>query len=66
MIQYVTNWPAQRFKQFTAVIEGQTVHFVHEKSADADAIPIILLHGWPSTFILVVASARLTTYYFNV
>ncbi|KAJ7205254.1 Alpha/Beta hydrolase protein, partial [Mycena pura] len=49
------DWDAEQaklneFKQFTAVIEGQTVHFVHEKSADADAIPIILLHGWPSSF----------------
>ncbi|KAJ6593146.1 Alpha/Beta hydrolase protein [Mycena capillaripes] len=49
------DWEAQQaelniFKQFTAVIEGLTVHFVHEKSADPDAIPVILLHGWPSSF----------------
>ncbi|KAF7345580.1 Epoxide hydrolase domain protein [Mycena venus] len=49
------DWEAQQadlntFKQFTAVIEGLTVHFVHEKSADPDAIPVILLHGWPGSF----------------
>ncbi|KAJ7183808.1 Alpha/Beta hydrolase protein [Mycena filopes] len=49
------DWDAEQarlnqFKHFTAVIEGQKVHFMHEKSADADAIPIILLHGWPSSF----------------
>ncbi|KAJ7700409.1 Alpha/Beta hydrolase protein [Mycena rosella] len=49
------NWEAQQaelnqFTQFTAVMEGQTVHFVHEKSADPDAIPVILLHGWPGSF----------------
>ncbi|KAJ6594446.1 Alpha/Beta hydrolase protein [Mycena capillaripes] len=49
------DWEAQQadlneFKQFTAVIEGQTVHFVHEKSTDPDAIPLILLHGWPGSF----------------
>ncbi|KAJ7661641.1 Alpha/Beta hydrolase protein [Mycena rosella] len=49
------DWDAQqtelnRFKQYTAVVEGQTVHFVHEKSEDPDAIPIILLHGWPGSF----------------
>ncbi|KAJ6508056.1 Alpha/Beta hydrolase protein [Mycena vulgaris] len=49
------DWEAQQaelnqFKQYTAVIEGQTVHFVHEKSKDADAIPVILLHGWPGSF----------------
>ncbi|KAJ6594576.1 Alpha/Beta hydrolase protein [Mycena capillaripes] len=49
------DWEEQQaelnqFKQFTAVIEGLTVHFVHEKSADPDAIPVLLLHGWPGSF----------------
>jgi pimeloyl-ACP methyl ester carboxylesterase len=26
-------------------------HFVHERSAREDAIPILLLHGWPSTHL---------------
>ncbi|KAJ7808772.1 Alpha/Beta hydrolase protein [Mycena olivaceomarginata] len=34
----------------TVVIEGQTVHFVHQKSDDPDAIPLILLHRWPGSF----------------
>ncbi|KAJ7661644.1 Alpha/Beta hydrolase protein [Mycena rosella] len=51
----IFDWEAQQaelnqFEQYTAVIEGQTVHFVHEKSDDADAIPVILLHGWPGSF----------------
>ncbi|KAJ7453138.1 Alpha/Beta hydrolase protein [Mycena latifolia] len=49
------DWEAQQtelnqFKHYTVVIEGQTVHFVHEKSEDPDAIPVILLHGWPGSF----------------
>ncbi|KAJ7739038.1 Alpha/Beta hydrolase protein [Mycena maculata] len=36
--------------QCTAVVEGQTVPSVHEKSKEADAIPVILLHGWPGSF----------------
>ncbi|KAJ7680814.1 epoxide hydrolase 1 [Mycena polygramma] len=49
------DWEAQQaelnqFKQFTAVIEGLTVHFMHENSTDPDAIPVILLHGWPGSF----------------
>ncbi|KAJ7467178.1 Alpha/Beta hydrolase protein [Mycena latifolia] len=49
------DWEAQQeelnqFKHYTTVIEGQTVHFVHEKSEDPDAIPLILLHGWPGSF----------------
>ncbi|KAJ6568918.1 Alpha/Beta hydrolase protein, partial [Mycena capillaripes] len=35
---------------FTAVIEGLMVHFIHKKSADADAIPVILFHRWPGSF----------------
>lgn len=27
------------------------LHFVHHRSADEDAIPLLLLHGWPSTFL---------------
>ncbi|KAJ7499841.1 Alpha/Beta hydrolase protein [Mycena latifolia] len=49
------DWDAQQaelnqFNHYTAVIEEQTVHFVHEKSTDADAIPVILVHGWPGSF----------------
>ncbi|KAJ6507204.1 Alpha/Beta hydrolase protein [Mycena vitilis] len=49
------DWEAQQaelneLNQFTAVIEGLTVHFVHEKSTDPNAIPVILLHGWPGSF----------------
>ncbi|KAJ7463638.1 Alpha/Beta hydrolase protein [Mycena latifolia] len=39
-----------QFTQYTAVIEGLTVHFVHEKSKDPNAIPLLLLHGWPGSF----------------
>ncbi|KAJ7761029.1 Alpha/Beta hydrolase protein [Mycena metata] len=52
--QWLTSfdWEAQQaelnqFQQFTVNIEGQTVHFVHEKSEDPNAIPLVLLHGWP-------------------
>ncbi|WP_214317862.1 epoxide hydrolase family protein [Nonomuraea sediminis] len=49
------DWRAQearlnRFAQFTTEIDGQNVHFVHVRSADPDAIPLMLLHGWPSSF----------------
>ncbi|KAJ7238991.1 Alpha/Beta hydrolase protein [Mycena haematopus] len=35
--------------QYTTVIGNQTVHFVHEKSQQKDAIPLLLLHGWPGS-----------------
>ncbi|KAF7340147.1 Epoxide hydrolase domain protein [Mycena venus] len=36
--------------QFTVTIEGQSVHFVHAKSEEPDAIPMLLLHGWSGSF----------------
>ncbi|KAJ7301974.1 Alpha/Beta hydrolase protein [Mycena albidolilacea] len=49
------DWKVQQtelnnFSHFTALIEGQSVHFVHQKSEDPNAIPLILLHGWPGSF----------------
>ncbi|EKM57892.1 uncharacterized protein PHACADRAFT_139325 [Phanerochaete carnosa HHB-10118-sp] len=38
------------FAHFTVPIEGVTVHFMHQKSTRADAIPLIMLHGWPGSF----------------
>ena len=40
------------FNHFTVLIESVTVHFMHHKSEREGAIPIMLLHGWPGTFIL--------------
>ena len=43
-----------QFPQYTAEIEldGAThiVHFVHEKGSGTKALPLILTHGWPSTY----------------
>jgi len=39
-----------RYPQFTTEIDGQTIHFLHVKSKRKDAFPLILTHGWPSTF----------------
>lgn len=37
------------FPQFTTVIDGQRVHFVHVRSAEPDAFPLLLTHGWPGS-----------------
>ena len=36
--------------QFTTTIDGQNIHFLHVRSPEADAIPLILTHGWPGSF----------------
>jgi pimeloyl-ACP methyl ester carboxylesterase len=48
------DWRAQeaqlnRYPQFLTEIDGQTIHFLHIKSAEPNAFPLILSHGWPST-----------------
>ncbi|WP_245205387.1 epoxide hydrolase family protein [Kitasatospora sp. RG8] len=35
--------------QFTTVVDGQHLHFLHVRSPEPGAIPLILTHGWPST-----------------
>jgi len=37
--------------QFTAHIEGETIHFVHAKGEGGRRIPLLVLHGWPSSFL---------------
>ena len=39
-----------RYPQFLTEIDGQTIHFLHVKSPEPNAFPLILTHGWPSTF----------------
>lgn len=40
-----------RFPQQLTVIEEQPIHFVHVESKEPGAMPLVLLHGWPSSFI---------------
>ncbi len=42
---------ATRYSHFTTVIEGLTIHFIHQKSGDPNAIPLLLNHGWPGSFL---------------
>ncbi len=50
------DWRAQearlnRFDQFTTEIDGQTIYFIHERSPRTDAIPLMLIHGWPGSIL---------------
>ncbi|KAJ5658458.1 alpha/beta-hydrolase [Penicillium longicatenatum] len=40
-----------KFSHYTVKIEDLTVHFIHQKSGAADAIPLLLIHGWPGSFL---------------
>ncbi|GAB3536320.1 epoxide hydrolase [Arthrobacter tecti] len=37
--------------QFTTTVDGQTLHFVHVRSEHDDAVPLLLAHGWPGSFL---------------
>ena len=39
------------FPQYTTEIDGITIHFLHVRSAEPDATPMLLMHGWPSSFV---------------
>lgn len=48
------DWRAQearlnRHPQFITEIDGQTIHFIHVRSTQDQALPLILTHGWPSS-----------------
>jgi pimeloyl-ACP methyl ester carboxylesterase len=60
------DWRAQeralnRFEHYRASIDGTRIHFVHAKSRDPNAIPVLLLHGWPSTFVQMLDLIPLLT-----
>ncbi len=49
------DWRAQErrlneFPQFTTTIEDIEIHFIHQRSSHPNALPLLLLHGWPSSF----------------
>ncbi len=39
-----------RFDQYTTPIEGRRLHFVHVRSPERDALPLMITHGWPGSF----------------
>ncbi|KAJ3115364.1 hypothetical protein HK098_006993, partial [Nowakowskiella sp. JEL0407] len=39
-----------KFNHFKQKINGIDLHFIHHPSPHPDAIPLLLLHGWPSSF----------------
>jgi pimeloyl-ACP methyl ester carboxylesterase len=37
--------------QFVTEIDGLDIHFIHVRSKDANALPVIVTHGWPGSII---------------
>jgi pimeloyl-ACP methyl ester carboxylesterase len=50
------DWRAQerrlnQLEQFTTTIDGLTVHFVLRRSKNPNAMPLLITHGWPGSFV---------------
>jgi len=50
------DWRAQeralnRFDHFRTDIDGLGIHFIHQRSKEKNAFPLIITHGWPGSFI---------------
>ncbi|MEJ2852197.1 MULTISPECIES: epoxide hydrolase family protein [unclassified Saccharothrix] len=50
------DWRAQEarlngFPQFVTEVDGLDVHFLHVRSEDPGAVPLLLVHGWPNSFV---------------
>jgi epoxide hydrolase len=49
------DWRAQEaalnaYPHYTTEIDGQTIHFVHARSPEPEAMPLLITHGYPSSF----------------
>lgn len=50
------DWPAAEsqlnaWPQFTTTIDGAQIHFAHIRSPNPDATPLLMIHGWPGSFV---------------
>jgi Epoxide hydrolase N terminus len=49
------DWRVQEAKlnqyaQFRADIDGFGIHFIHERGRGPNPLPLVITHGWPSSF----------------
>ena len=60
------DWRAQErtlnaYDHFRADLDGVRIHFVHARARHGGGIPLILSHGWPSTFVELLPLVPLLT-----
>jgi hypothetical protein len=60
------DWRAQerelnRFQHFRTQLDDVRIHFVHERARGGHGMPLILSHGWPSSFLELLALVPLLT-----
>jgi pimeloyl-ACP methyl ester carboxylesterase len=40
-----------QFDQFVCEIDGLDIHFIHQRSPVKGALPLVVVHGWPGSFV---------------
>jgi microsomal epoxide hydrolase len=50
------DWRAQEatlnaLSHFTTSVDGQRIHFIHQRSGRPGALPLLLAHGWPGSVV---------------
>ena len=48
---YATQERLNRFAQYTTDLDGLSVHFIHVRSSNPDAEPLLITHGWPGSVV---------------
>ncbi|MDP6243114.1 MAG: epoxide hydrolase, partial [Myxococcota bacterium] len=46
---YAWERELNRYEHYRTAIDGQNVHFLHARSPVADALPLVVTHGWPGS-----------------
>jgi pimeloyl-ACP methyl ester carboxylesterase len=50
------DWRAQEARlntldHYVTEVDGQRIHFVHQRSPEPDALPLLISHGWPGSIV---------------
>lgn len=40
-----------RFDQFISEVDGLDIHYIHVRSPEPDALPLLITHGWPGSVV---------------
>ncbi len=60
------DWRAQEakinaFSHVVSEVDGITIHAIHERGKGPNPIPVLVLHGWPSSFVQMLPILPLLT-----
>ena len=60
------DWRAQErwlntFNHYKSNVNGLGVHYIHQRSEMKNAIPLLILHGWPGSFVQMLKLLPLLT-----